>query len=108
MVFVCPAPLARLVQERVLMCEREPALIQKVKGIASKWCDNQGLAGNERYQAISGAVAAALTVPCIEQNVLQLAQSHAVQQQHYRIANYLSGIKHKSDPWWTKYLLIRR
>lgn len=108
MVFACPAPLARLVQERVLLCERDPTLIQKVKSIASRWCDGEGLAGNQRYAAINGAVAAALTVPINEQLVLQLAQSHAVQQQHSRIARYLSGITHRNDPWWTKYLLIRR
>lgn len=107
-VFVCPAPLARLVQERVLMCERDPTLLQKVKSIASKWCDQNHVTNNQRYQAVAGALAASLTVPCIEQNVIHYAQSHAVQQQHGRLANYLSGIKHKSDPWWTKYLLIRR
>lgn len=108
MVFTCPAPLARAVQERVLMCERDVTLIQKVKSIASKWCDNNNITGNQRYQAVSGAVAAALTVPCIEQNVIELATSHAVQQQYGRLQRYLSGIKHQNDPWWSKYLLIRR
>lgn len=108
MVFACPAPLARMVQERVLLCERDPTLIQKVKSIASRWCDNEGLMGNERYSAINGAVAAALTVPINEQLVLQLAQSHAVQTQHSRIARYLSGITHRYDPWYTKYFLFRR
>lgn len=108
MVFTCPAPLARTVQERVLLCERDPTLIQKTKSIAARWCDQAGLQGNQRYQAICGAVAAALTVPCNEQLVIQLAQTHAVQQQHGRLARYLAGIKHQNDPWWTKYLLIRR
>lgn len=108
LVFTCPAPLARQVQERVLLCERDVQLIQKVKSIAARWCDQNNYAGNERYQAVAGAVAAALTVPCIEQNVIQMAQSHAVQQQYGRLANYLSGIKHQNDPWYTKYLLIRR
>lgn len=108
MVFTCPAPLARQVQERVLLCERDPTLIQKVKSIASKWCDQNNITGNQRYQAVSGAVAAALTVPCIEQNVIQLATSHAVQQQYHRIANYIQQVKHRADPWWTKYMLIRR
>lgn len=108
MVFTCPAPLARTVQERVLMCERDPTLIQKVKSIAAKWCDNNNITGNARYQAISGAVAASLTVPCIEQNVIELATSHAVQQQYGRLQRYLAGIKHRSDPWWSKYLIIRR
>lgn len=106
-VFVCPAPLARLVQERVMMCEREPVLIQKVKSIASKWCDTNGIQGNQRYQAIAGAVGAALTVPVTEQLVLQMAQSHAVQRQYARIGRYLAGIKHRSDPWWTKYFSYR-
>nr|QJI53484.1 MAG: hypothetical protein [Riboviria sp.] len=108
MVFVCPAPLARLVQERVLLCERDPTLIQKVKSIASKWCDQQGLTDNLRYQAVCGAVAAALTVPVSEQQVLNLTQAHAVQVQQSRLARYLSGIKHRQDPWWTKYLVLRR
>lgn len=108
MVFACPAPLARLVQERVLLCERDPTLLQKVKSIASRWCDSTGVAGNERYAAINGAMAAALTVPINEQLVLQLAQSHAVKEQHSRISRYLSGIMHKYDPWWTKYFSIRR
>lgn len=108
MVFCCPGPLARRVQERVLLCERDPTIIQKVKSIAAKWCDDNNLNDNQRYTAICGAVAAAMTVPASEQLVLQLAQSHAVQQQHYRIANYLSGIKHTHDPWYTKYFLIRR
>lgn len=108
MVFTCPAELARLVQERVLLCERDPMLIQKTKSIATKWCDQVGIYGNQRYQAICGAVAAALTVPVNEQLVLQLAQTHAVQTQHSRIARYLTGIKHKNDPWWTKYLIMRR
>lgn len=108
MVFCCPGPLARKVQERVLLCERDPTIIQKVKSIAAKWCDDNNLNDNQRYAAICGAVAAAMTVPINEQLVLQLSQSHAVQQQHYRIANYLSGIKHQHDPWYTKYFLIRR
>lgn len=108
MVFTCPAPLARRVQERVMLCERDPTMIQKCKAIAAKWCDEEGLHGNERYAAISGAVAAALTVPINEQLVLQLAQSHAVQEQHSRISRYLSGIVHRHDQWWTKYLAIRR
>lgn len=108
LVFTCPAPLARQVQERVLMCERDPTLIQKVKSIASKWCDQNNITGNQRYQAVSGAIAAALTVPCIEQNVIQLATSHAVQQQYHRLANYIQQVKHKNDPWWSKYMLIRR
>lgn len=108
MVFTCPAPLARLVQERVMLCERDPTIIQKTKAIASKWCDNTGLTGNERYATIAGAVAAAMVVPINEQLVLQLASTHAVQLQHTRISRYLSGIKHQHDPWWTKYLSIRR
>lgn len=108
MVFTCPAPLARAVQERVLLCERDTTMIQKVKSIASKWCDTNNITGNQRYQAVSGAVAAALTVPCIEQNVIQLATCHAVQQQHTRLQRYLTGIHHRNDPWWSKYLLIRR
>lgn len=108
MVFTCPAPLARLVQERVLLCERDPTIIQKVKSIASRWCDSAGLQGNQRYAAICGAVASALTVPVNEQLVLQLTQSHAVQCQYSRISRYLSGIKHTHDAWWTKYFSIRR
>lgn len=108
MVFTCPAPLARMVQERVLMCERDPTIIQKVKTIASRWCDAAGIQGNQRYAAICGAVAAALTVPVNEQLVLQLSQSHAVQTQYSRLSRYLSGIKHTHDAWWTKYFSIRR
>nr|QUS52811.1 hypothetical protein 1 [Mute swan feces associated tombus-like virus 6] len=108
MVFACPAPLARMIEERTMLNERDPTLIQKCKALASKWCDQEGLTGNERYGAIAGAVAAALCVPVNEQLVMQLATSHSVQQQHARISNYLSGIKHKNDPWWTKYLIIRR
>lgn len=108
MVFTCPAPLARRVQERVLLCDRDPTLIQKCKAIAAKWCDEQGVYGNERYAAINGAVAAALTVPATEQLVLQLAQSHAVQEQWNKISRYLSGIRRTHDPWWTKYLINRR
>lgn len=108
MVFACPAPLARMVQERALLCERDPVMIQKCKAIASKYCDNEGIYGNERYATVAGAVAAALVVPVNEQLVMNLAQSHAVTLQHQRIQNYLTGIKHKHDPWWTKYLSIRR
>lgn len=107
MVFACPAHLARLVQERTLLCERDPVMMQKVKAIAARWCDSVGLQGNQRYAAMCGAVAAALSVPINEQLVLQFSQSHAVQLQHNRIANYLQGIKHKNDPWWSKYFLIR-
>lgn len=108
MVFTCPAQLARLVQERVLMCERDPTLVQKVKSIAARWCDQNNITNNLRYQAISGAVAAAMTVPCIEQNIIQMVQSHAVQVQYSRLARYLSGIQHRNDPWYTKYMLFRR
>lgn len=108
MVFTCPAPLARRVQERVMLCDRDPTIIQKCKAIAAKWCDEEGIYDNERYACISGAIAAALTVPASEQLVLQLAQSHAVQEQHKRLSRYLSGIKFKNDPWWTKYLVIKR
>lgn len=108
MVFACPAPLARVVQERALLCERDPTMIQKCKALAARWCDQEGLQGNERYAAMSGAMAAALTVPVNEQLILQLAQSHAVTQQHERIGRYLAGVRHRHDPWWTKYLQIRR
>nr|QUS52790.1 hypothetical protein 1 [Mute swan feces associated tombus-like virus 5] len=108
MVFTCPAPLARMVQERVLLCERDPTIIQKCKAIASKYCDTEGIFGNERYSTVAGAVAAALTVPINEQLILNLAQSHAVTNQQGRIQRYLSGITHRHDPWWTKYLSIRR
>lgn len=108
LVFTCPAPLARLVQERVLLCERDPTIIQKVKSIASRWCDGAGLHGNQRYAAICGAVASALTVPINEQLVLQLSQSHAVQCQYSRLSRYLSGIKHTHDAWWTKYFSLLR
>lgn len=107
LVFACPAPLARAVQERTLLCERDPVLMQKVKAIAARWCDAAGLQGNQRYAAMCGAMAAALTVPVNEQLVLQLSQSHSVQQQYNKLAQYLTGIKHKHDPWWTKYFLIR-
>lgn len=108
MVFTCPGPLARMVQERVMLCERDPVMIQKCKAIASKYCDQEGIYGNERYACVAGAVAAALTVPVNEQLIMNLAQSHAVTLQQKRIANYLSGIHHRNDPWWTKYLSIRR
>lgn len=108
MVFTCPAALARMVQERALLCERDPTMIQKCKAIATKYCDNEGIHGNERYATVAGAVAAALCVPVNEQLVLQLAQSHSVQLQHRRIQSYLGGIKHQHDPWWTKYLQYRR
>nr|WKV34156.1 MAG: RNA-dependent RNA polymerase [Riboviria sp.] len=107
MVFACPAGLARAVQERTLLCERDPVLMQKVKSIASRWCDNAGLQGNQRYAAMCGAMAAALTVPINEQLVLQLSQTHSVQKQYSRLAQYLTGVKHRNDPWWTKYFLIR-
>lgn len=108
LVFTCPAPLARMVQERVLLCERDPTMIQKCKAIASKYCDQEGIFGNERYATVAGAVAAALTVPVNEQLILSLAQSHNVTLQQRRIQQYLGGIQHRNDPWWTKYLLVRR
>nr|QUS52787.1 hypothetical protein 1 [Mute swan feces associated tombus-like virus 5] len=108
MVFTCPATLARMVQERVLLCERDPVMIQKCKAIASKYCDTEGIFGNERYATVAGAVAAALTVPVNEQLILNLAQSHQVTLQQRRIQQYLGGITHRHDNWWTKYLSIRR
>lgn len=107
-VFACPVELARMAQERVLLCDRDPTIIQKVKTIASRWCDQRNLGPNERYNAIAGAVAAALTVPAVEQQVLRLATNHLVSQHHNRISDYLQRTKRRFDPWWTKYLLIRR
>nr|QUS52781.1 hypothetical protein 1 [Mute swan feces associated tombus-like virus 4] len=107
-VFTCPVELARIAQERVLMCDRDPTIIQKVKSIASRWCDTRNFGPNERYAAVAGAIAAALTVPAIEQQVLRLANNHIVSTHHARISDYLQKTKRRFDPWWTKYLLIRR
>lgn len=107
-VFVCPAPLARAVQERVLLCERDPVMIQKVKTLASKWCEDRALPANLRYQYICGAVAAAMTVPINEQLVLQYQQSHGVKQQQKRVASWITGNPFMHDPWWSKWFSIRR
>lgn len=103
----CPAPLARLVQERVLLCERDPAMMQKVKTIASRWCTEQGLSDNVRYNAVAGAMAAAMTVPVQEQNILSMGGLHATAQQHERLRQFTAGFR-PSVPWLSRLLLFKR
>lgn len=64
--FACPAGLRALVCEKAMMLERTPALLQKIKGMAGRWCDDHGINPMERPAYIAGAVACAMTVPRME------------------------------------------
>lgn len=64
--FACPAGLRALVTEKAMMLERTPALLQKIKGMAGRWCDDHGINPMERPAYIAGAVACAMTVPRME------------------------------------------
>lgn len=103
----CPAPLARAVQERVLLCERDPVLMNKVKTIATRWCTEQGLTDNVRYNAVAGALAAAMVVPTQEQNILAMGNATATVRQHKRIKDYIAG-HIATAPWYSRLLLFRR
>lgn len=64
--FACPAGLRALITERCLMLERTPQLLQKIKSVAGRWCDDHGINPMERPMCIAGAVACAMTVPRME------------------------------------------
>lgn len=105
---IVPAPLARLVQERVMLNERDPVMMGKVKAIATRWCDAQGLTGNERFNAVTGAMAAALTVTKNEMNLLGILDDCTVRKQHTRIKEYVAGTARSKPPWYSRLLAYRR
>uniref|UniRef100_A0AAU7YE37 Uncharacterized protein n=1 Tax=Juruaca virus TaxID=3229021 RepID=A0AAU7YE37_9VIRU len=85
--FACPAGLRALITEKAMMLERTPQLIQKMKGIAGRWCDEHGINPMERPAFIAGAVAAAMTVPRLELDLVAYQRRWEVQYAQRQIAH---------------------
>lgn len=76
--FACPAALRAVVLEKVFLSERTPALVQRIKSIAGRWCDDHGVGPFERPACIAGAVAAAMTVSTLEMDLVRYEQQWSV------------------------------
>lgn len=86
--FSCPASLRSLVLERAMLLERTPALLQKIKSIAGRWCDEQSVPPDKRPAYIAGAVASCMCVPELEQHLLMFETGHNVQELYKRVRRH--------------------
>lgn len=86
--FICPAGLRALVTEKVLLLERTPQMVQRIKSVAGKWCDDHQVGAFERPRYIAGAVAACMTVPHLEMDLLLFNSWDPIQRAHRRLQNY--------------------
>lgn len=89
--FACPAGLRAHIIEKVMMCERSPALIQRVKSLAGKYCDERGVSIFDRPQWIAGACAAAMTVTSHELDLLSYERSWSVQRARKLLRRHHAG-----------------
>lgn len=86
--FVCPAGLRALVTEKMMLLERTPQMVQKIKSVAGKWCDDHQIGPFERPRYIAGAVAAALCVPHLEMDLLLFNSWDPIRRAHRMVQNY--------------------
>lgn len=86
--FVCPAGLRALVTEKIMLLERTPTMVQKIKSMAGKWCDDHQVGPFERPRYIAGAVAAAMTVPHLEMDLLLFNAWDPIQRAHRKVRQY--------------------
>lgn len=100
--FACPVGLRDLVRERCLLLERTPALCQKIKSIAGRWCDEHGVTPDRRPGYIAGAVAACMSVPEFEQHLILFENGKNVQELYKRVRMH----QHASTPEQRKMRLL--
>lgn len=91
--FVCPAGLRAHILEKIFLQERTPAVIQRVKSIAGKWCDERTVNPYERPAFVAGAVAAAMTVSNLELDLLSYERRWQVRNAQHQLAQH-----HRGDP----------
>lgn len=105
--FACPAGLRAHIVEKVMMCERTPALIQRVKSIAGKYCDERGVSQFDRPQWIAGACAAAMTVTSHELDLLSYERSWSVQKARKLLRRHHDGAapEPRNNPGFWQWLL---
>lgn len=89
--FACPALLRVHILEKVFMQERTPNLVQRVKSIAGKWCDEKGVNPYERPAHIAGAVAVALTTSQLEIDLLSYEQRWDVRRAKGLLTRHHTG-----------------
>lgn len=89
--FVCPAGLRAHILEKVFMQERTPNLIQRVKSIAGKWCDEAAINPFERPACIAGAVACAMTTSQLELDLLSYERRWEVRQAARQLNQHHNG-----------------
>lgn len=90
--FCCPASLRSLVIERAMLLERTPALCQKIKSIAGRWCDENNVTPDKRPTYIAGAIAACMCVPELEQHLLLFETGHNVQELYKRVRRHQGSL----------------
>lgn len=86
--FACPTGLRAHILEKVFLQDRTPVLIQRVRSMAGKWCDENGINPNQRPAYIAGGLAAAMTVSSIEIDLLQYERTWEVQHARRLLAQH--------------------
>lgn len=102
--FACPAGLRATILEKIMLCERTPNLIQKVKSMAGRWCDDNNINPYHRPACIAGAVAVGMTVSPLESDLIKYESRWEVQAAQHRIAQHAAGNadgrpRHKQSFW---------
>lgn len=90
--FACPALLRAHILEKVFMQERTPNLVQRVKSIAGKWCDEKGINPYERPAYIAGAVAVAMTTSQLEIDLLSYEKRWEVRRAARLLTQHHNGV----------------
>lgn len=90
--FACPAGLRATILEKIMLCERTPNLIQKVKSMAGRWCEDNQINPYHRPACIAGAVAVGMTVSPLENDLIKYEARWEVQNAQRRVAQHAAGI----------------
>lgn len=90
--FACPAGLRATILEKIMLCERTPNLIQKVKSMAGRWCEDNNINPYHRPACIAGAVAVGMTVSPLETDLVKYEARWEVQAAQHRIAQHAAGM----------------
>lgn len=86
--FACPVGLRDHILEKIFLQDRNPVLIQRVRSMAGKWCDDRGVNPHIRPAYIAGAVACAMSVSRMEQDLLQFERQWEVRQARGLLARH--------------------
>lgn len=90
--FACPAGLRATILEKIMLCERTPNLLQKVKSMAGRWCEDNNINPYHRPACIAGAVAVGMTVSPLESDLIKYESRWEVQAAQHRIAQHAAGM----------------